>query len=38
MAFVSADSASDGTALEVEVSGKRIPAKVVRMPFYKRPR
>ena len=38
MAFVAADSASDGTALEVEVSGKRVPAKVVKLPFYKRPR
>jgi aminomethyltransferase len=38
MAFVTADSSSDGTALEVEVSGKRVPAKVVKMPFYKRPR
>lgn len=38
MAFVTAGSASDGTALEVEVSGKRVPAKVVKLPFYKRPR
>jgi len=38
MAFVTAGSASDGTALEVEVSGKRVPTKVVKMPFYKRPR
>ena len=38
MAFVTADSASEGTVLEVEVSGKRVPAKVVKMPFYKRPR
>lgn len=37
MAFVTADSASVGTALEVEVSGKRVAAKVVPMPFYKRP-
>ncbi len=38
MAFVTADSSSEGTALEVNVSGKLIPAKVVKMPFYKRPR
>ena len=38
MAFVTADSASEGTALEVEISGKRVPAKVVKLPFYKRPR
>lgn len=38
MAFVTADSASEGTTLEVEVSGKRVPAKVVKLPFYKRPR
>jgi aminomethyltransferase len=37
MAFVSADDAAEGAALEVEVSGKRVPAKVVRLPFYKRP-
>lgn len=37
MAFVTADSASVGMALEVEVSGKRVPAKVVTLPFYKRP-
>jgi len=38
IAFVAADSASDGAALEVEISGKRVPARVVKMPFYKRPR
>ena len=38
MAFVAADAAAEGTELEVEVSGKRVPAKVVPLPFYKRPR
>ncbi len=38
MAFVVADVASEGTGLEVEVSGKRVQAKVVKLPFYKRPR
>jgi len=38
MAFVAADVASEGTGLEVEVSGKRVPTKVVKLPFYKRPR
>jgi len=38
MAFVTTDSATEGAVLEVEVSGKRVPAKVVKMPFYKRPR
>ncbi len=38
MAFVAAEAASEGSSLEVEVSGKRIAAKVVKMPFYKRPR
>lgn len=36
MAFVRSEDAADGTALEVELSGKRIPARIVRLPFYKR--
>ena len=33
MAYVDAAHASDGTALEIEVRGKRLPARVVPMPF-----
>nr|WP_221774025.1 glycine cleavage system aminomethyltransferase GcvT [Novosphingobium flavum] len=33
MAYVAADKAAEGTALEIEVRGKRLPAKVVTMPF-----
>jgi glycine cleavage system T protein (aminomethyltransferase) len=33
MAFLEAARASDGTELEVEVRGKRLPARVVPMPF-----
>ena len=33
MAYVKSEQASDGTALEIEVRGKRLPARVVPMPF-----
>jgi aminomethyltransferase len=33
MAYVDAAHASEGTALELEVRGKRLPARVVAMPF-----
>lgn len=33
MAYVDAAQAADGTALEIEMRGKRLPAKVVPMPF-----
>jgi aminomethyltransferase len=33
MAYVESGSAADGTALELEVRGKRLPANVVPMPF-----
>ena len=36
MAFVSADDAAEGTALEVEVGSKRAEARIVELPFYKR--
>ena len=35
MAFVTSEQAA-GTAVEVEISGKRVAAKVVPLPFYKR--
>jgi len=34
-AYVPAASASEGSTLEIEIRGKRIPATVVKMPFYK---
>ena len=34
-AYVPAGSAAEGSALEIEIRGKRIPATVVKMPFYK---
>jgi len=34
-AYVPAESAAEGSALEIEIRGKRIPATVVKMPFYK---
>ena len=33
MAYVDASHAADGTELEIEVRGKRLPARVVPMPF-----
>jgi aminomethyltransferase len=33
MAYVNAAHAADGTALTIEVRGKRLPARVVPMPF-----
>ncbi len=36
MAFVRTQDAAIGTALEVELSGKRVPCSVVTLPFYKR--
>jgi glycine cleavage system aminomethyltransferase T len=28
-------AAADGSSIEIEIRGKRIPATVVKMPFYK---
>jgi aminomethyltransferase len=36
MAYVSSDSANPGTALEVDIRGQRVAAKIVKLPFYKR--
>jgi aminomethyltransferase len=38
MAYVGVDHAAVGGALEIEVRGRRIAARVVEMPFYKRPK
>ncbi|MBI4717402.1 MAG: glycine cleavage system aminomethyltransferase GcvT [Planctomycetes bacterium] len=37
MAYVEAGVSAPGTALEVEIGSKRAAAKVVKLPFYKRP-
>jgi aminomethyltransferase len=34
-AYVPPDSAAEGSSLEIEIRGKRIPATVQKMPFYK---
>jgi aminomethyltransferase len=34
-AYVPVASAVEGSELEIEIRGKRIPARVTRMPFYK---
>ena len=36
MAYVDADRAGEGTALAVDLKGTTVPAKVVKLPFYKR--
>lgn len=36
MAYVEASASEPGTALEVDFRGKRLPAQVVPLPFYKR--
>jgi aminomethyltransferase len=38
MAYVGVDHAATGSALEIDVRGRRVPARVVEMPFYKRSR
>jgi aminomethyltransferase len=38
MAYVEAASTAVGTALEVEIRGRRLPARVVERPFYRRRR
>ncbi|HEX2253422.1 MAG TPA: glycine cleavage system aminomethyltransferase GcvT [Thermoanaerobaculia bacterium] len=38
MAYVPVALAEPGTALEIEVRGRRLPARVVPLPFYKRAR
>ncbi|MFN8543189.1 MAG: glycine cleavage system aminomethyltransferase GcvT [Candidatus Binatia bacterium] len=37
MAYVRADVAAVGTRLAVEIRGRRVPARVTRRPFYRRP-
>jgi aminomethyltransferase len=38
MAYVPAEHAEPGTAIEVDIRGRRYGARVVPLPFYKRPR
>jgi aminomethyltransferase len=38
MAYVPVDMAAEGTEFEIDVRGRRAKARVVPMPFYKRPR
>jgi aminomethyltransferase len=33
--YLPAEGAKEGTAFEIEIRGKRVPATVVKMPFYK---
>ena len=36
MGFVRSEDSATGTALKVQISGKRVPARIVPLPFYKR--
>ncbi|MFG0332151.1 MAG: glycine cleavage system aminomethyltransferase GcvT [Maioricimonas sp. JB049] len=36
MAYVQVDHAAEGTNVEVDIRGKRVPAKIVPLPFYRR--
>ena len=38
MAYVPAELAEPGTAVEIDVRGRRLPAEVVKLPFYRRPK
>jgi aminomethyltransferase len=38
MAYLPIDATAPGTEFEVEIRGRRTPARVVPLPFYKRPR
>jgi aminomethyltransferase len=38
MAYVPSELAAPGTAVEIDVRGRRLPAKLVPLPFYKRAR
>lgn len=37
MAYVAPSAAEPGTKLEVDLNGKKVPAEVVKLPFYRRP-
>jgi aminomethyltransferase len=38
MAYVPVEHAADGTDVEIDIRGRLVPARVVPMPFYKRPK
>jgi aminomethyltransferase len=38
MAYVPIGLAEPGSSVEIEVRGRRLPARVVKLPFYRRPR
>ena len=38
MVYLPADHASPGREVEIDVRGRRLPAKVVELPFYRRPK
>ena len=36
MAYVDPSVAGEGTALDIDIRGSRVSAKIVKLPFYKR--
>lgn len=38
MALVNSDCTEEGTDVEIDMKGKRVAARVVKLPFYKRPK
>lgn len=38
MAYVQSEHTDEGTELEIDLKGKRLAAKVVKLPFYRRPK
>jgi aminomethyltransferase len=38
MAYVDPTAAAEGTALQVDIRGDKVPARVVKLPFYQRPK
>lgn len=36
MAYIATDHAAEGTDVDVDIRGKRVPATIVRLPFYRR--
>jgi len=38
MAYVPIGLAEPGSSMEIDVRGRRLPARVVKLPFYRRPR
>ena len=38
MAYLPAEAAEPGTEITIDVRGRQVPARVVELPFYRRPK